>query len=66
MSKTGIIEGMCPSCCEYTEVSFEDNGCCDSGAESEGHIYTYEDFEEEEPIITIDNIKEGNTNETNN
>lgn len=41
-------EGMCPRCHEYTEVSWDNDGCCGAGAESEGIVWRYDDFEEPE------------------
>lgn len=43
------VEGMCPRCGEYTEVAWDDDGCCGAGAEREGRIYRFDDFEEPEP-----------------
>lgn len=41
-------EGFCPDCKEWTEVTTEENGCCNCGCVSEGDLVTSEDLNKEE------------------
>lgn len=51
---TKTYEGMCPRCYEYTEVTIDDNGCCNAGCEHEGSIIHSDEIEPDKPIETKD------------
>lgn len=48
-----IYTGICPDCKEWTSVTFEDNGCCNSGCISEGGHITSDDFENDSIIQNV-------------
>ena len=46
-------------CCEYSEVTFEDNECPDEALKAAGHGYTLDELREQPTVIDVGELDSG-------